>query len=121
MAQGLPSLGTVTTASAGAHTHSRGTMNITGNVGISAPRNEFNDNGVSGAFYTAAGRDGWIMNGSNSYREGYLAFAASRNWTGATSSNGAHTHALTLSSTGLYGKSSNVTPLSQSVLWYIKY
>ena len=87
--------------SAGSHTHTRGTMNITGTVGTMC------DNGVnpSGAFYVS-GTSGKLENTSgepdwNTY------FDASRNWTGATSSNGSHSH--TIGSTGK-GTAFNVMP-----------
>lgn len=81
-----------TTTSAGSHTHSRGTMNITGK--FPAP---FSGE-VSGAFYDTG------ESGHNSYENDWenniLAFDASRSWTGETSSAGAHTHEFSLGSSG---------------------
>ncbi len=81
------------TASSGGHTHTRGTMNITG---------EFANNGeawkgtpssgyAKGAFTKMATRD--VTNNSNSSNNGcYYSFDASKTWSGATSTSGVHTH-----------------------------
>ena len=88
---------TASTTSAGAHTHTRGTMEITGAFnGNTDDGNQWN-----GAFYhyTDAGVTG--ANGEKSGNNGgYISFAASRSWTGATSSAGAHTHGVTVTSAG---------------------
>lgn len=84
---GLP---TLTTNSTGAHTHTRGTMNITGTAA-----NGYRGflTGANGAIYgTGSSRD-WGGQGSVTSFNGF-AFDASRNWTGSTSSNGAHTHTI---------------------------
>ena len=88
--------------SAGNHTHTRGTMNITG----SAPTDVSANGGYSGAMYyggeiTAAGASG------EDNRAWKINFDASRNWTGATSSAGGHAH--TIGSTGK-GTAFNVMP-----------
>lgn len=92
--------GSGTTSSAGAHTHTRGTMNITGKLGVSRTFSTQNGLGESsdGAFYTQ-GVSGYNMMGANTgssqvYR---FMFDASRNWSGNTSSNGAHTHTFSVS------------------------
>lgn len=84
----------------GAHTHTRGTMNITGQV-ISR---EGCDEGpfpsavvASGAFYAwrqdgKNGADGETPTGAWAFN-----FDASRSWNGATSSNGSHTHNVSVS------------------------
>lgn len=84
---------THTCGSAGAHTHTRGTMNITGTF-----FSENNGGGYpySGAFtYEGSGYRGVDGNDGDNAKS---VFDASRSWTGATSSNGAHTH--TIGSTG---------------------
>lgn len=86
---GLP---TLTTNSTGAHTHTRGTMNITGV--LYSVRGSDGTSSSEGALYNTAGAN----NGANSSANASckdIRFDASRNWTGATSSNGAHTHTIT--------------------------
>lgn len=82
---GLPNL---TASAAGAHTHTRGTMNITANWGQRGG-NSF----ASGAVYLSgtSPNANWDRGTQNSN----FHFDASRNWTGATSSSGEHTHAIT--------------------------
>ena len=90
------------TSTVGGHTHSRGTMNITGFVAtapwytdniFSSPTRSgrYNSAGPTGAFY----RSGWARTGSDDGREGEsVSFDASRSWTGSTSSNGNHSHSF---------------------------
>ena len=81
------------TDSAGAHTHTRGTMNITWSIVLD------NDMAATseGAFYNGSTQGRGAQNDS----PGMLCnFDASRTWTGATSSNGAHTHTITMGNTG---------------------
>lgn len=94
------------TDSAGAHTHTRGTMNITGSIVL--------DNEMAatseGAFYNGSNQGRGAQNDS----PGMLCnFDASRTWTGATSSNGAHTHTITMGNTG-GGKGHTHTITSES-------
>lgn len=77
-----------TAQSAGAHTHSRGTMEITGTIAGAGEGAGF----CSGAF-TTPGRTGAIVNNSGD-RDNLYEFTASKSWTGATSSNGGHTHTI---------------------------
>lgn len=94
--------------SAGSHTHTRGSMNITG----SFMANDFVDNRqppvTSGAITTKAYPSGWREaedgTGATCYS---LEFDASRSWTGSTSTNGNHSH--TIGSTGK-GTAFNVMP-----------
>ena len=84
---GLP---TLTTNSTGAHTHTRGTMNITGQLATLTDLG-FNTSGAFGYFTHSIGNNGIDTAGNAS---GYVDFVASRSWTGETSSNGAHTHTI---------------------------
>ena len=79
-----------TTSSAGAHTHTRGTMNITGSFGYIENMNSM----VSGAFTKGSYRENVGGTPENGIP---INFDASRSWTGATSSAGAHTHTVSLS------------------------
>lgn len=79
-----------------AHTHTRGTMNITGSwsTNWNKPVRGFHELTCSGAFYrtTDKSKPGRIAaqddSANNSATNGYPNFDASRNWTGATSSVG---------------------------------
>ena len=113
-----------TSSSNGAHTHTRGTMNITGSFFNSNWKQKYS-NGTVGTFTGAftstndggTGGSNWGANG------GQCSFDASRTWSGSTSSNGAHTHTITVgnASDSNYGNSTTVQPPSQLVHICIKY
>lgn len=87
-----PSMG-----NAGAHAHSRGTMNITGSMGL---REMISGVASSGAFSTS---NQWTPNTHRVRGEGYnstVNFDASRTWTGSTSSAGDHSHSISIGSSG---------------------
>ena len=92
---------TVTMASAGDHTHTRGTMDITGYHGSEALISSGSTGGhpYGGAFYVSGGQGGHIAANVAGGAE-QLNFQASRSWTGATASAGAHTHTVTVQSAG---------------------
>lgn len=88
---------TGSTSTAGYHTHTRGSMNITGFFGADDRAAWLTD----GAFYSkndasqntsAEGGDGrpWWR----------ILFDASRTWSGSTSESGSHSHSITMGSTG---------------------
>ncbi len=87
---------TGTTSSAGSHTHTRGTMNITGSF-TQAAYGAAAENNTTGAFYIN-GSVGPACNESDSRPKTF--FDASRSWEGETSSNGSHTHTMNLSQIG---------------------
>ncbi|ENN8374942.1 phage tail protein [Providencia rettgeri] len=108
-----------TTASSGGHTHTRGTMNITGSLGYFR-----NDDAV---FYTASGsfavgttkaNAGYT---GNQYTTGRLInYDASKSWTGSTSSDGAHTHTYSGSTENL-GSGTALTVTNAYIMlmgWY---
>lgn len=87
------------TGSAGNHSHTRGTMNITGGTII----NWYNKATISGAFYNASSPSAYIAQStSGEYRQHDTLFDASRSWSGATSTTGAHTHSVTVNSNGAH-------------------
>ena len=89
---------TASSASNGAHMHTRGTMNITGSLmGETTPSNY----PYSGAFYES-GPNNKRGIGSGDGNNGTTWFDASRSWSGSTSSNGAHTHTITVNSGGAH-------------------
>ena len=93
---------TASSASAGAHTHTRGTMDITGYVDtLNGGVGWQTGSNTSGAFWLEG--DNWQPAKVNSHNNaGRLRFQASRSWSGATSSNGAHTHTITVNSGGAH-------------------
>ena len=84
---GLPELTTDTT---GSHTHTRGTMNITGFFGATDITGA-----VDGAFYTRTiSQTRGDYKGASTNNNFNFGFDASRSWTGNTSSDGAHSHTI---------------------------
>ena len=116
IAAGLPSIthshtGTLNTT--GAHTHTRGTMEITGIVQSDYQSNWKDlklDNQTNSFYVYSSSTEGNGGSGSDCL----AGFRASRSWTGATSSNGNHTHTLTLNNNSsvnsIYGNASTVQP-----------
>lgn len=94
---------TATTASAGAHTHTRGTMDITGYHGSEAliAGGSSGEHPYGGAFYISQGQGAHIM-GQVGGGADQINFQASRSWTGATASAGAHTHTVTVATAGAH-------------------
>jgi len=91
-----------TTSSNGAHTHTRGTMDIKGSI-QSLDSAEPKVGLPTGAFYPYVTVDYYsyspnVTLTSGSHRYDGFSFQASRNWTGETSSNGAHTHKVSFDS-----------------------
>ncbi len=80
--------------SAGNHAHTRGTMNITGSFW-----GENECYGASGAF-TKSGAGNANKTEGNNGNQNDLSFDASKTWSGQTSTNGAHTHSLSIGNTG---------------------
>lgn len=115
----LPSLYAV---SNGAHTHTRGSMNITASAqtGTISGSSAFWQS-TSGAFtrsgeYQAGYEQAKQADGENWSQT--FGFDASRSWTGATSSNGAHTHTV-LNSNGV-ATGTTVEPKNATVRYIIK-
>ena len=116
----IPAL-TGTAASAGAHTHTRGTMEITGYISPSGG-SEPKFHAPGGAFYsntktTYFSQTTNVTLASGSYRYDGFNFQASRTWTGATSSDGAHTHTVTTnaSNTGDNGNHTHTFTTEESI------
>ena len=110
-----------TTSSNGDHTHTKGTMEITGSFKVGFLSTQTATGMVSFANEVktnVSGGGGWT--GVNT---GNVNFKASNSWTGESSLNGSHMHTLTIgnASDSNYGKSSTVQPPSQIVHLCIKY
>ena len=116
---GLPSLSSNST---GAHTHTRGTMNITGSFALGDKSDAYttytnNLQFGSGAFYSDSTATYGYNEGGGEATSNIPKFDASRSWTGATSSNGAHSHTIT-DSAGVLGKSNTVQPPATQMYLY---
>lgn len=130
-----------TTGGGGDHTHTRGTMDITGEFGNNglASRNESWSGQGTGAF--AKGRTGIYSNREVDWAGCTYTFTASKSWTGATSASGTHTHSFSattssagahthttaipnftgnsgVSSSELTGSAGSGTPITNSPLWH---
>lgn len=105
---GLPN---ISVSSNGAHTHTRGSMNITGGVTMHGAGNGCTViHGAAGAFYGSGIESAYhgpdCLSGASS--ESFIDFSADRTWTGSTSSDGAHSHDAYI--TGITGNSTTVQP-----------
>lgn len=101
---------------AGGHTHTRGSMNITGRVAMMD--DHMNNNAPTGAFWYETSTDtmDW-KSGSDWYPSWWCNFDASRNWTGETSNNGWHSHNVTVSNTGGGESHENMPPYVVVYVW----
>lgn len=102
----------VTIKAAGNHSHTRGTMEISGTFPNGNERNNFTP---TGAFYKTSETATTAWNGTS--RPNVIGFQASRNWTGATSVNGEHNHELTLAKTGGNQAMNNMPPYKVWYMW----
>lgn len=99
--------------SAGSHTHTRGSMNITGSITNSASDDDLlsyaDGASSSGALSIGTGREKRAFQVDPDKQYGYdsISFNAANGWSGATSSAGSHAH--TIGSTGK-GTAFNVMP-----------
>ena len=104
---GLPN---ISVSSNGAHTHTRGSMNITGTVTMHGVGGCTDVGIAAGAFYGSSRASAYhgaqCFSGASS--EDYIHFSADRTWTGSTSSDGAHSHDAYI--TGITGNSTTVQP-----------
>ena len=86
-------------STAGNHTHTKGTMNITGDLEARSYQAVTGHTAPS-AFYALSG----VHMGFGTNGDGYFSsvgFDASRSWTGETSSDGSHTHTIGNTGSGL--------------------
>lgn len=86
------------TGSAGNHSHTRGSMNITGYHDSS----DDDPAHYGGAFYFTSRSTTHNNQQTGGSANTVVNFDASRNWTGSTSTTGAHTHSVTVNSNGAH-------------------
>lgn len=93
------------------HTHTRGTMNITGGFAPWTEGKGADTTQEQGAFYSVASTQyGWGTTTGRDADNEYMYFDASRAWTGATSTESAnHNHTIPSHSTEYAGTSGNLT------------
>lgn len=111
---GLPNLGLIAVSN-GAHTHGGGSLNATGSFKLGTNQNGYPpvaNSSASGAFSfsqsTSATKEYEDTGGSvNRAHVTKVNFATNGHWSGATQSNGAHTHSVT-SSNSLVGSTTTV-------------
>lgn len=85
------------TSTAGSHSHTRGTMNITGEIGC----DDRAGNLARGAFSVASQYEvNTSADGGDGSPWRKFVFNAATSWSGATSTTGAHNHSITMGSTG---------------------
>lgn len=115
---GLPSITHThsgTTSINGAHTHTRGTMEIIASWAVGSSST------ASGAAYISGTRKGEAGGGSGT--DNNCKFEASQNWTGATSSDGSHSHTYITSENtevnNIYGNSDTVQPQTIKMFVYV--
>lgn len=97
---------TASSNNTGAHTHERGTMNISGEFDIIAVVGGAKIiSSTSGVFTHTGEHVGGFGQAVDNYDDNYVdtvKFTASRNWTGETSSAGAHSHTITVNNGGAH-------------------
>lgn len=92
------------TNSTGAHTHTRGSMDITGKFSGVGEQYDGVPNTLNGAFYrvnTKKDPSQGVPLSNSGNKDDYFGFEASRSWTGSTSSNGNHQHSVTIPATSM--------------------
>lgn len=98
------------TNTTGAHSHTRGTMEITGSMAWS------NLTSLQGAFYQGQYQNSYgVANAHNDWKG--IAFAASRSWSGSTSYNGDHSHTVTVNNSGNGESHENMPPYVTYYCW----
>lgn len=107
---------TITINSAGGHTHTRGSMNITGAFVGGGQSNSYGE----GAFYNSGTPSPYNNADDGNTRNNKISFDASRTWGGSTSNAGSHTHTATCSTTGSSSVSFSIQPPFYTMAFFVK-
>lgn len=109
---------TITINAAGTHSHTRGTMEITG-TGLWWEASAYN-NKLGGCFYLDTSSSNNPGSGDTDNDNYSVSMQASRSWTGSTSSAGSHNHTATCSSTGSGTASISIEPPFFQLAYFVK-
>lgn len=107
----------VTSGAGSAHSHTRGSMNITGTM---TGRNIVRDGSWSGALYNTG--SSYYCDGGAGSKSGGVGLNASDNWSGSTSSESSHTHSVTAAgsvSSSFTGTSGNTDSAGSGVAFSV--
>lgn len=107
---------TITINSAGGHTHTRGSMNITGSFGVDDSQFQI----ASGAFSYGSSSGNAGLGATQDQSGHTMTFNAANSWIGSTSNNGAHTHTATCSTTGSSSVSFSIQPPFYTMAFFVK-
>lgn len=107
---------TITIKGAGGHTHTRGSMNITGGFGVDDSQFQI----ASGAFSYGSSSGNAGVNAPQDQTGHTINFNAANSWSGSTSNNGSHTHTATCSSAGSASASVSTLPSFYSLAYFVK-
>lgn len=107
---------TITINSAGGHTHTRGSMNITGAFIGGGQSGSYGE----GAFYNSGTPSPYSNADDGNATNNKIAFDASRTWGGSTSNAGSHTHTATCSTTGSSSVSFSIQPPFYTMAFFVK-
>ena len=107
---------TVTIQSAGGHTHTRGSMNITGGFGVDDSQFQI----ASGAFSYGSSSGNAGVDAPQDRSGHTINFNAANSWSGSTSNAGSHTHTATCSTTGSSSVSFSIQPPFYTMAFFVK-
>ena len=107
---------TITINSAGGHTHTRGSMNITGGFGVDDSQFQI----ASGAFSYGSSSGNAGVDAPQDRSGHTINFNAANSWSGSTSNAGSHTHTATCSSAGSASASVSTLPSFYSLAYFVK-
>lgn len=101
---------------AGNHSHTRGSMNISGTFGTGNQTPSLYKGDTSGAFYNSGTNGDRFSGGTTNWdRTSRVTFDASRSWSGSTSTAGNHSH--TIGNTGSGTAFNTISPYITAYVW----
>lgn len=106
----------ISISNSGEHKHNRGTMNITGGIGL-VRRGPGAHDWATGALYYIRNWNAAIRSGGGDDWGSDVGFDASRSWTGETSAAGNHSHSCSIGNTGGGQAHNNMQPYLVVNIW----